>query len=104
MVDTVEVRSSSLLVPTISFNGLALLTLLREAPNGSIKPTAPRREDIPFYTSHMPTSRKSESALNLFSLGPKCRRQFINSNKLVGNTKTLQCLNLFSYFFSGKVI
>jgi hypothetical protein len=55
-IDTVEVRSSSLLVPTISFKGLTFLTLLREAPNGSIKPTAPRREDIPFYTSHVPTS------------------------------------------------
>jgi hypothetical protein len=54
--DTVEVRSSSLLVPTISFNGLAFLTLLREAPNGSIKPTAPGREDIRFYTSQKPTS------------------------------------------------
>jgi hypothetical protein len=38
-------------VPTISFNGLAFLTFPREAPNGSIKPTPPRREDIPFYTS-----------------------------------------------------
>jgi hypothetical protein len=35
-IDTVEVRSSSLLVPTISFNGLASLTSLREAPNGSM--------------------------------------------------------------------
>ncbi len=49
-------------------------------------------------------SRKSEGALNLFSLGPKHRRQFINSNKLLGNSQTLQCLNLFSYCFSGKVI
>ena len=42
-------------MPTISFNGLAFLTLLREASNGSIKPTAPQGEDIPFYTSHLPT-------------------------------------------------
>jgi|SRR5579871_842909 len=35
-IDTVEVRSSSLLVPTISFNGLPSLTSLREAPYGSI--------------------------------------------------------------------
>ena len=34
--DTVEVRSSSLLVPTISFNNLASLIPVREAPNGSI--------------------------------------------------------------------
>ena len=54
--------------------------------------------------SSKPTSRKSEGALNLFSLGPKCRRQIINSNKLLGNSNTLQCLNFFSYCFSGKVI
>ncbi len=49
-------------------------------------------------------SRKSEGALNLFSLSPKRRRQFINSNKLLGNSQTLQCFNLFSYCFSGKPI
>jgi hypothetical protein len=34
---TVEVRSASLLVPTISLNKLAYLASLCEAPNGSIK-------------------------------------------------------------------
>jgi len=40
-LDTVEVRSSSLLVPTISFNGLASRTSVPEAPNGSIKRAEP---------------------------------------------------------------
>jgi hypothetical protein len=35
-LDTVEVRSSSLLVPTISFNGLAILTPFFVAPKRSI--------------------------------------------------------------------
>ena len=39
--DTVEVRSSSLLVPTISFNGLASLPAFRKSPNSSIKHTEP---------------------------------------------------------------
>jgi hypothetical protein len=42
-------------VPTIFSNGLAFLTLLREAPNGSIKPTALGKEDIPFDTSQEPS-------------------------------------------------
>jgi hypothetical protein len=42
-LDTVEVRSSSLLVPTISFNQLAALTSFRKAPNGSIKRAEPGR-------------------------------------------------------------
>src|ERR1039457_3288558 len=48
MLDTVEVRSSSLLVPTISLYHLASLTSLRKAPNGSIK----RRsggDDVPHF-------------------------------------------------------
>src|SRR5208283_2398010 len=40
-LDTVEVRSSSLLVPTISFNHLTSLTSPHEAPNGSL--SAPNR-------------------------------------------------------------
>ena len=42
-VTLVEVRSSSLLVPTISFKHLRSLTSLREAPNGSIKRAGPGR-------------------------------------------------------------
>jgi hypothetical protein len=42
-IDTVEVRSSSLLVPTISFNHLVSLTSLPEASNGSIKDAEPGR-------------------------------------------------------------
>jgi hypothetical protein len=41
--DTVEVRSSSLLVPTISFNHLPFLTTLPEAPSGSTKRIRSRR-------------------------------------------------------------
>jgi len=41
LIDTVEVRSSSLLVPTISFNGLPCRTSVPEAPNGSIKRAEP---------------------------------------------------------------
>src|SRR5271166_327752 len=52
--DTVEVRSSSLLVPTISFNHLASLTSSREAPNGSIK-RARTGEGMMFHT---PRSRR----------------------------------------------
>src|ERR1035438_1495566 len=43
-LDTVEVRSSSLLVPTIFLYHLTSLTSLREAPNGSIKRAEPGRE------------------------------------------------------------
>ena len=52
--DTVEVRSSSLLVPTISFNHLTSLTSLRKAPNGSIKRAHP--EGMMFHNSSNPTS------------------------------------------------
>src|SRR5271166_5358257 len=55
MTPAVEVRSSSLLVPTISFNDLASLTSLREAPNGSIKRAEPGSEDVP----HLPSKRTS---------------------------------------------
>ena len=41
--DTVEVRSSSLLVPTIFFNHLAALASFPEAPNGSVKRAEPGR-------------------------------------------------------------
>src|SRR5271165_2804677 len=54
IIDTVEVRGSSPLVPTISFNDLASLTSLREAPNGSIKRAHP--EGMMFHTSSNPTS------------------------------------------------
>jgi len=53
-VDTVEVRSSSLLVPTIFLYHLASLTSLREAPNGSIKRAD--SEGMMFHTSSNKTS------------------------------------------------
>jgi len=54
MLDAVEVRSSSLLVPTIFLHHLASLTSLRKAPNGSIKRADP--EGMMFRTSSNPTS------------------------------------------------
>src|SRR5664280_1083948 len=53
-IDTVEVRSSSLLVPTIFLYHLASLTSLRMAPNGSLKRADP--EGMTFHTSSNPTS------------------------------------------------
>lgn len=47
--DTVEVRSSSLLVPTIFLNGLATLASSREAPNDSIKHTELGRAGCPHF-------------------------------------------------------
>ena len=55
MLDAVEVRSSSLLVPTIFLHHLASLTSLRKAPNGSIKRADP--EGIMFHTSSNPDFR-----------------------------------------------
>ena len=54
-LDTVEVRSSSLLVPTISFNGLTSLASFPEAPNGSIKRAHP--VGMMFHSSSELTSR-----------------------------------------------
>src|SRR5271157_3197728 len=59
-IDTVEVRSSSLLVPTIFLYHLTSLTSLRQAPNGSIKRAEPRRM---FHTSPKKTSGESGVAL-----------------------------------------
>jgi len=57
--DTVEVRSSSLLVPTIPFKRLAFPTPADKAPNGSIRPhddeTTSRREDVrPGFSANRP--------------------------------------------------
>src|ERR1035438_2760160 len=66
-LDTVEVRSSSLLVPTIFLYHLASLTSLRKAPNGSIKRAHP--EGMMFHSSSKLTSRQppeSTSAIRAF--------------------------------------
>jgi len=70
LFDTVEVRSSSLLVPTSSFNGLASLASLLEAPNGSIKPLSeprPGGEVVPHFRERTSGQRRGESILGITS-------------------------------------